>query len=124
MVSPRLATTFPDLADATSDENDRPSQPITLTDAAKSAQLTETDGRGLLFDRDVVAFYGESGLSREHGSTELRLGSPTLRGERNPPPGLQARRGRTPPSQSTATVSNEVAVRSANPRRAGRKTPA
>jgi hypothetical protein len=55
----RLATAFPDLAEATSDENGRPSKPITLTDAAKATRLTANDGRGLLFDRDFVAFYGD-----------------------------------------------------------------
>jgi hypothetical protein len=55
----RLFTSFPDLTDATSDANGRPSKPITLTDAARAARLTVADARGLLFDRDVVAFYGD-----------------------------------------------------------------
>jgi len=59
----RLTSAFPDLLDATSDENGRPSQAITLTDAARAAKLTANDGRGLLFDRDVVAFYGDPAWS-------------------------------------------------------------
>lgn len=55
----RLTSAFPDLTDATSDENGRPSKRIALTDAARAANLTANDGRGLLFDRDVVAFYGD-----------------------------------------------------------------
>jgi hypothetical protein len=54
----RLTSAFPELAEATSDANGSPSKPIVLTDAAKSAQLGANDARGLLFDRDFVAFYG------------------------------------------------------------------
>jgi zinc protease len=32
---------------------------VKVSDAAKAAGLTEQDGRGLLYDRDVVAFYGD-----------------------------------------------------------------
>lgn len=55
----RLFAAFPDLVDATSDANGRPSQPIRLTDAARAARLTVGDARGLLFDRDVMVFYGD-----------------------------------------------------------------
>ncbi|HEY9173420.1 MAG TPA: hypothetical protein VI136_14130 [Verrucomicrobiae bacterium] len=55
----RLATYFPDMLDAQADAQGRVSARPALSDAAKSAGLTVSDGRGLVFDRDVVAFYGD-----------------------------------------------------------------
>jgi zinc protease len=37
----------------------RISKPISLSPAAKAARLSAQDANGLLFDRDVVAFYGD-----------------------------------------------------------------
>ncbi len=55
----RLQRYFPDLPDASIDAAGRTSAPIRLSDAARQAGLTANDGPGLLFDRDVVAFYGD-----------------------------------------------------------------
>lgn len=55
----RLQTYFPDLASAGLDANGRPTSPIQLTDAVRAAGLTADDARGLLYDRDTVAFYGD-----------------------------------------------------------------
>ena len=55
----RLATYFPELVNAETDENGVTSAAIVLSDKAKAAGLTEEDGRWLLFDRDTVAFYGD-----------------------------------------------------------------
>jgi zinc protease len=56
----RLQTHFPEIA---SEESDSPmgkiSKPIPVGKIAKSAGLTAQDAEGLLFDRDVVAFYGD-----------------------------------------------------------------
>lgn len=56
----RLRTYFPEIAD---EETDSPmekiTKPISIGTIAKSAGLTQMDAQGLLFDRDVVAFYGD-----------------------------------------------------------------
>jgi hypothetical protein len=51
----RLKTYFPELLDKNSDEP----LSIVVGEAAKAAGLTAEDARGLLYDRDVVAFYGD-----------------------------------------------------------------
>lgn len=55
----RLQMFFPDLVEAEVDGQGNPRTAIRLTDPARAAGLKATDGRGLLFDRDVVAFYGD-----------------------------------------------------------------
>lgn len=55
----RLATYFPDMLAAQADAQGRVSARPVLSEAAKSAGLTANDARGLVFDRDVVAFYGD-----------------------------------------------------------------
>lgn len=55
----RLQTYFPDLASAPAERAENARAAITLSDAARAAGLKAQDGRGLLFDRDVVAFYGD-----------------------------------------------------------------
>jgi len=56
----RLRTHFPEVAN---EESDSPmgkiSKPIPVSETAKAAGLTAQDAEGLLFDRDVVAFYGD-----------------------------------------------------------------
>jgi len=44
---------------AESDENGATQTNIQLSNEARKAGLTANDGRGLLFDRDYVAFYGD-----------------------------------------------------------------
>ena len=56
----RLDTNFPGLVSADGDATDRP---IRETDASRAAGLTLNDARGLLYDRDVVAFYGDPAWS-------------------------------------------------------------
>lgn len=53
----RLATYFPELLKVEDSVNYR--EQIKLSEQARAAGLTAQDGRGLLFDRDVVAFYGD-----------------------------------------------------------------
>ncbi len=55
----RLATCFPELAGAETDLNGRTAVPPKLSDKARTAGLTLNDARGLIFDRDMVAFYGD-----------------------------------------------------------------
>jgi hypothetical protein len=53
----RLATYFPDLLKVEDGVAYR--GPVSLTPEAQAAGLSEQDGRGLLYDRDVFAFYGD-----------------------------------------------------------------
>jgi len=56
----RLQTFFPEVANEDSDSPmDRISKPIPVGEKAKAAKLSQQDAQGLLFDRDVVAFYGD-----------------------------------------------------------------
>lgn len=56
----RLRTYFPDVVGEASDSPmGRIAKPIEVGAAAKAAGLTAQDAQGLLFDRDVVAFYGD-----------------------------------------------------------------
>ncbi|MCX6923245.1 MAG: hypothetical protein NT154_08560, partial [Verrucomicrobia bacterium] len=55
----RLQTYFPDLVAAELDDNGQTRSPIRLTDAARGAGLTANDARGLLYDRNTLAFYGD-----------------------------------------------------------------
>jgi len=53
----RLQTYFPELVDVPDGVHYR--GPFKVSDAARAAGLTAQDARGLLYDRDVVAFYGD-----------------------------------------------------------------
>jgi hypothetical protein len=55
----RLRTYFPDLAAAELDDDGQPQSSIRLTETARAAGLTANDARGLLYDRDTLAFYGD-----------------------------------------------------------------
>lgn len=55
----RLQRYFPELLEASIDAAGRTSVGIRVSDAAREAGLTANDGRGLLYDRDVVALYGD-----------------------------------------------------------------
>jgi zinc protease len=55
----RLQQYFPDLVSAELDDNGQTQSPIRLTEAARAAGLTADDARGLLYDRDTLAFYGD-----------------------------------------------------------------
>ncbi len=55
----RLATYCPEFLDQPSGDTGRPGLRPVLSDQAKSAGLTPGDTLGLVFDRDVVAFYGD-----------------------------------------------------------------
>jgi hypothetical protein len=55
----RLQMYFPDLVSAELDANGQTRVPIRLTEAARAAGLTANDARGLLYDRDTLAFYGD-----------------------------------------------------------------
>jgi len=58
----RLHTYFPELAGSEPGPG-RPRVTVKLSQAAKSAGLTGNDARGLFFDRDVVALYGDPAWS-------------------------------------------------------------
>jgi len=55
----RLQMYFPDLVSAELDANGQTRSPIRVTEAARLAGLTANDARGLLYDRDTLAFYGD-----------------------------------------------------------------
>jgi zinc protease len=55
----RLTTYFPELKDADADASGRSSVPPVLSARARADGLSLNDARGLLFDRDVLAFYGD-----------------------------------------------------------------
>ncbi|MBN2474342.1 MAG: hypothetical protein JXB62_07025 [Pirellulales bacterium] len=55
----RLATHFPSLVDAECPPGGRPGAPAEVSPQARQAGLSAHDGQGLLFDRDVLAFYGD-----------------------------------------------------------------
>ncbi|MCU0873721.1 MAG: hypothetical protein MUE50_15395 [Pirellulaceae bacterium] len=57
----RLATYCPEFLDQPSGDTGRPRLRPALSDQAKAAGLTPGDPLGLVFDRDVVAFYGDPG---------------------------------------------------------------
>ena len=55
----RLASYFPELLEAEVTPAGKASVKIVVGAKAKAAGLTEQDGLGLLYDRDVLAFYGD-----------------------------------------------------------------
>jgi zinc protease len=55
----RLETFFPGAASAEVDAQGRPKSPPQVSEQARAIGLTANDARGLAFDRDVVAFYGD-----------------------------------------------------------------
>ncbi len=55
----RLLTYFPGLAQAPNPVNGRLPAPGKPSEKAQQAGLNPNDGRGLLYDRDVLAFYGD-----------------------------------------------------------------
>jgi zinc protease len=55
----RLQTYFPELVTAEADDAGRLRTPVALSEKARAAGLTANDARGLVFDRDVLAFYGD-----------------------------------------------------------------
>jgi len=55
----RLQTFFPGAENVELDSDRRPLSPIRPADGARKANLTEDDALGLLYDRDMVAFYGD-----------------------------------------------------------------
>ena len=59
----RLETYFPDVLAAADRAEDGSNVPLPVGQVACAAGLNENDVRGLLFDRDVVAFYGDPAWS-------------------------------------------------------------
>lgn len=55
----RLATYCPELLNQPSGDTGRPRSRPAISDEAQAAGLTPADALGLVFDRDVVAFYGD-----------------------------------------------------------------
>lgn len=66
----RLLTYFPDIATADVPPGGRMSSQATLSDGARAAGLRTSDARGLLFDRDVLAFYGDPKWSAKMADRE------------------------------------------------------
>lgn len=55
----RMQTLFPELVEFETDASGRPPRNLVVGPEARAAGLTSHDGQGLLYDRDVVAFYGD-----------------------------------------------------------------
>lgn len=55
----RLETYYPDLARRDQPPGTTPRIRVNVSEEARKAELTAQDGIGLLYDRDVVAFYGD-----------------------------------------------------------------
>jgi zinc protease len=55
----RLKTYFPGAESVVADANGSPKTPVAAAPAAQTAGLNANDLRGLLYDRDTVAFYGD-----------------------------------------------------------------
>jgi zinc protease len=55
----RLQTFFPAAVSVEVDANGGTPSPLQVTEQAHAAGLTANDARGLLYDRDTVAFYGD-----------------------------------------------------------------
>lgn len=55
----RLETNFPEIARTEMKPGQTPRVPIEVSQTARQAGLSAQDARGLLFDRDVLAFYGD-----------------------------------------------------------------
>lgn len=69
----RLATYFPDLVAADLPPGGRPKQRISAGPRALQAGLTAQDGYGLLFDRDVLACYGDPAWEARMASRPCRF---------------------------------------------------
>jgi zinc protease len=67
----RLQTYFGDAAKAELDANGRAKSPVQITDQARAAGLNGNDARGLLYDRDTVAFYGDPAWMARMAETRL-----------------------------------------------------
>ncbi len=70
----RLDTCFDDVVDAEFVVGSRRIPAPSPNQAGKKAQLTSTDSRGLLWDRDVVAFYGDPAWSARMASKTKAYG--------------------------------------------------
>ncbi len=66
----RLLTYFPDIATADVPPGGRMRSQATLSDKARAAGVRTSDARGLLFDRDVLAFYGDPKWSAKMADRE------------------------------------------------------
>ncbi|MDB5388028.1 MAG: hypothetical protein JWM11_3674, partial [Planctomycetaceae bacterium] len=55
----RLQTLFPELVSLETEALGRPPKTVVIGEQARAAGLTAHDGQGLLYDRDVIAFYGD-----------------------------------------------------------------
>ena len=55
----RLQAYFPGLASDELDDKGQTQSPIRIAEAARAAALNADDARGLLYDRDTLAFYGD-----------------------------------------------------------------
>jgi hypothetical protein len=67
----RLSIYFPELIDREIDANGRATTPISVDAKAREAGLTAQDGRGLMFDRDYLAFYGDPAWEARMASQAL-----------------------------------------------------
>ncbi|MGI9474443.1 MAG: hypothetical protein ACR2NZ_23095 [Rubripirellula sp.] len=78
----RLTNYFPEIAIEENEPGQMSGVQVTCGDAARLAGLSEMDGKGLLFDRDVVAFYGDPGWEARMENGQLRWNQ-TLQKEGN-----------------------------------------
>ena len=75
----RLATCFPGLETGEIDFRGRTSSAVELSKLGEKLGLKKQDGVGLLFDRDVVAFYGDPGWEARMASGECAYGQTLTR---------------------------------------------
>lgn len=70
----RLETNFPDIAKLDPTPGSHPRVKFDLSEAANKAGLSVQDGIGLLYDRDVVALYGDPAWSAKMAPGKLSYG--------------------------------------------------
>ncbi len=70
----RLATCFPGLEGAEVDFEGRTAAAVEVSEEGEALGLGKRDGVGLLFDRDVVAFYGDPGWEARMAAGECNYG--------------------------------------------------
>lgn len=70
----RLEKNFPGMSDVTVDDRGRPSAPLRMSSTAGDRGLVGRDGIGLIFDRDIVAFYGDPAWEARMAEGPLAFG--------------------------------------------------
>jgi zinc protease len=108
----RLETAAAGLA-SSSDESESPFRPMTvkLSDAAKATGITAQDVQGLLFDRDVVAFYGDPAWEARMATAECAWDQTLVEADGKFELSIVPKRG----AESFATINNNGSQRGGRP---------